>query len=103
MFPDLPALSASHELAQDQYERAHAKWVGPSKDQEPMSKLKANLEKMDQKLKEAEYEYGVIGNLSGIANGQNAKGMTFHRFVLTALLDDVLIAATERLQRMSRG
>ena len=29
--------------------------------------------------------------------------MTFQGFVLAALLDDVLMAATERLDRMSRG
>ena len=45
----------------------------------------------------------MIGNLSDTANGRNAKRMTFQRFVLTALLDDVLISATERLHRMSKG
>ena len=38
-----------------------------------------------------------------MANGRNDKGLTFQRFVLGALLDDVLLAATERLNRMSRG
>jgi exonuclease SbcC len=43
----------------------------------------------------------VVGRISEVASGHNPQGITFQRFVLGALLDDVLIAATERLQIMS--
>jgi exonuclease SbcC len=47
--------------------------------------------------------YGVIGKIADVANGKNAYNLTFQRFVLSALLDDVLNDATQRLNIMSRG
>jgi len=38
-----------------------------------------------------------------VAGGSNAQNITFQRFVLGALLDDVLLAASERLRIMSKG
>jgi len=45
----------------------------------------------------------VLGRLSEVANGNNPRRMTFQRFVLATLLDEVLEAASLRLLRMSRG
>jgi len=50
-----------------------------------------------------EAAFGVIGRLSQVANGENQLRLSFQRFVLGALLDDVLAAATRRLTIMSRG
>jgi len=52
---------------------------------------------------DTEREFGVVGRLSQVANGTNARNLTFQRFVLAAFLDEVLIAATERMERMSQG
>jgi exonuclease SbcC len=49
-----------------------------------------------------ERRYGVLGRLAEVAGGENALKMNFHRFVLSTLLDEVLTAASERLQIMSR-
>jgi exonuclease SbcC len=54
-------------------------------------------------LQEAEREYEITGRISEVANGNNADRITFQRFVLAALLDEVLIAASERLRVMSEG
>jgi DNA repair protein SbcC/Rad50 len=50
-----------------------------------------------------ESRYAVVGRIAEVANGRNAPGITFQRFVLVSLLDDVLVAASHRLQVMSRG
>ena len=50
-----------------------------------------------------EDNYKVIGTLADVANGQTGKKISLQRFVLGVLLDDVLIAASERLTRMSKG
>jgi len=50
-----------------------------------------------------EHQYAVWGHLAEVANGKNNYGLTFQRFVLGALLDDVTVAATERLKLMSSG
>jgi exonuclease SbcC len=54
-------------------------------------------------LVEHEATFGIIGRLSQVANGDNQLRLSFQRFVLGALLDDVLAAATRRLAIMSRG
>lgn len=68
-----------------------------------LEKLKKQLAKLSKELEEAENEYGIVGRLSEIANGKNSKRLSFQRFVLSVLLDDVLLAATERLYKMSSG
>jgi len=48
-------------------------------------------------------QYTIIGKIADVANGKNAYNLTFQRFVLSALLDDVLSDATLQLRIMSRG
>lgn len=50
-----------------------------------------------------EAEYAVLGRLAQVANGQNPQRVSFHRFVLQALLDEVTGVANARLKKMSRG
>ncbi len=61
------------------------------------------LQKIENVLQGLEDRYLVSGRLSEVANGRNKFGLTFQRFVLGALLDDVAVAATGRLKLMSRG
>lgn len=61
------------------------------------------LQDIEVDMKGMESRYAVLGHLSDVVNGKNSYGLTFQRFVLGALLDDVLVAATSRLQLMSRG
>lgn len=61
------------------------------------------LEELLDELSKVEKKYFVLGKLSDVASGQNQFGLTFQRFVLGALLDDVTSAATERLKLMSKG
>ena len=48
-----------------------------------------------------EKAYAVVGHIADVANGKNALNISFHRFVLTSRLDDVLRETSHRLQRMS--
>jgi len=52
---------------------------------------------------QAQAEFGCVAHVSDIVNGQNAHGITLHRYVLGALLDDVLVAASQRLRSMTSG
>ncbi|QEK11430.1 SMC family ATPase [Crassaminicella thermophila] len=65
--------------------------------------LLKDLVKLDNLIDEKEKEYSVVGKLSEVSNGVNPYGLTFQRFVLSTLLDDITIAATERLKLMSKG
>lgn len=65
-----------------------------------------DLDKLAREMQEVEAEYVVIARVSDVANGKgnrNRLGMTFERFVLASMLDQVTEAATQRLQVMSRG
>lgn len=75
------------------------------------NKIETNIEKLKEVLeigkniKDKDEEYRVIGELAEVAGGQgnNKDGITFERFVLSALLDDIVIAANHRLLKMSSG
>ncbi len=53
-------------------------------------------------LRRCDEQYATIGRLAEVAGGDNRERLTFNRFVLGFLLDDVLLAASERLKAMSR-
>ena len=55
------------------------------------------------RLDEIENQFSSLGNLSDIANGKNGRNLTFQRYVLSALLDQVLHQASFRLRAMSHG
>ena len=74
--------------------------------QEQLNQLDGSLAHLSTVMAELaghEAAFGVIGRLSQVANGDNQLRLSFQRFVLGALLDDVLAAATRRLTIMSRG
>jgi exonuclease SbcC len=50
-----------------------------------------------------EGDYAVVGRLADLAGGQNPQRMTLQRYVLAALFEEVAIAASRRLSKMSRG
>ena len=50
-----------------------------------------------------EQEYSVTARLADLVGGQNPHRMTLQRYVLAALFEEVAIAASQRLTRMSRG
>lgn len=63
----------------------------------------SDIQKLQGEIEKEEERYSVLGKLSDVSNGANGYGITFQRFVLGVLLDDITIAATERLKLMSRG
>ncbi len=99
--PDLEAL----RTARQQYSaraRAHLEEVGTLRERlEGARTGQQRLRELEQQLEESERLYGVLGPLSTTASGANEQRISFVRFVLAALLDEVLAAASERLLRMS--
>ncbi len=101
--PDLVKLSAAVD------EAAHATVVVRKRRDDLTHDLKQadgwqkDLRSTASRLKKLEKQYETVGLISDVANGKNAAGITFQRFVLGALLDDVLLEASERLRTMSKG
>jgi exonuclease SbcC len=64
--------------------------------QDRLVKIRASSVALDE-------EYAVYGKLSDVASGRQGSKVSLQRFVLSVLLDDVLIGASLRLRKMSRG
>lgn len=101
--PDLAALSQHEEEARTAHAAAEKDKTTLETTLAGEKKTEAALADTSRQLDKARNEYAVVGRLSDVANGQNSYRLSFQRFVLTALLDDVLVAASNRLQRMSKG
>ena len=65
----------------------------------------ASLETLEQAMGEAREEVTFLSRLNDLANGgeQGFKNVTFERYVLGTILDEVVYAANLRLQTMSRN
>lgn len=60
-----------------------------------------DLKNIKSKYEILNKSYSITGRLSEVSGGKNALRITFQRYVLAALLDDILIAANCRLHLMS--
>ncbi len=63
----------------------------------------ASLRDIQARHSAIEDRYRVLRDVADKANGQNGQRMSFQRYVLATLLDEVLAATTQRLRVMSRG
>jgi exonuclease SbcC len=101
--PDLDQVKAAAQALQEEY---NSKLSICAKLEEKIQQAAGWLNKLQQfsaLIQTAEERFGVIGRLSEVANGGNEYKLTFQRFVLGTLLDDVAMAANQRLKLMSRG
>ena len=78
------------------WQQCHARYT-------QLHQTQSQLKAIDQSNLKLEQEYALVGTLSDVANGQTGNKISLQRFVLSVLLDDVLIAASQRLQLMSKG
>lgn len=103
---ELPDLSESEQRVQQvqqQVEQALEAVTAFQSQFDAFHQAQSRLTIVRQKNQALEQRYQVIGTLSDVANGKNHLRVSLHRFVLGVLLDDVLIQASTRLQRMSHG
>lgn len=92
-------LDTQKQLA-EQHERA---WQTADAALQQLNNAQQKIQEISDKKQAEEEHYKIIGTLADVANGQTGKKISLQRFVLGVLLDDVLIAASERLTRMSKG
>ena len=83
-------------LAESQWQQLHTRMTVLAQTQQQLRELECEAEQL-------EAEYAVVGTLSDVANGQTGNKISLQRFVLSVLLDDVLLVASQRLQMMSKG
>ncbi len=99
--PDIEALDAAAKGASKDLELAVGQEVTAHEAIKRDSGFLATLDQAAKELEALEQQYAVVGRISEVANGKNREGISFQRFVLASLLDDVMLAASERLKIMS--
>lgn len=101
--PDLPALEGA--LAEAAAATAAGAEAVARLDERraALGRLLGDVEDVAGQRAEADRRYRIEGRLGAVAAGQNERKLSFQRFVLGALLDDVVTAANRRLVIMSRG
>lgn len=101
--PDLAALATLTEAAQAEEHTQLDAWRALDGRLNTLQGVRQKLTAARAAQAELEAQYRVWGTLSEVANGRTGNRISLQRFVLGVLLDDVLIQASERLVRMSRG
>ena len=101
--PDLQRLETELAEAQAAVNQESAKTKSLEHRQKILSDVAEQLQIAKAKSAEIEKQYQLVGTLSEAANGKRGNRVSLHRFVLSVLLDDVLVEASQRLKRMSKG
>ena len=101
--PDLVQLELQLKVADGEKLAAVAHWQQLDKRLSLLNGTRLKLDKAGEQLDRLDKQYAVIGTLSDVANGQTGNKISLQRFVLSVLLDDVLIEASQRLSLMSKG
>lgn len=101
--PDIAVLTAQVaqqqqllQAADEQYQQLNSRLSNLNNCQQKLTTDAKTLAALEQ-------QFAVIGTLADIANGNNQSKLSLQRFVLSVLLDDVLLEASERLAHMSKG
>ena len=101
--PDLVDLEKDLEQLQQLQRDSELQWSALDKQLSSLKDTAQQLLAHQQKHQALERQYQVVGTLSDVSNGNSADKLSLQRFVLSALLDDVLVEASSRLLIMSQG
>ncbi|MFQ6371805.1 AAA family ATPase [Shewanella sp. YIC-542] len=101
--PELGQLQAALDGKQQQWQQAEAQWQQLHTQMANLKQAAAKLAQEAKALQALDGQYAVVGTLADVANGNNQSKLSLQRFVLSVLLDDVLLQASDRLSLMSKG
>lgn len=101
--PDIDKIQHEVDNGQQSYAALLARHTSFTAQVEREKVWLSKLSNLNNDITKIEKNYSLIGRLAEVATGSNQYRLTFQRFVLGALLDDVASAANERLKTMSRG
>ncbi len=101
--PDLEAQRSAVSESELRWQQADSDWQLAQSHHARYLQARRTLDKLLQQSEALEQQYAVVGTLSEVANGQTGDKVSLQRFVLSVLLDDVLVEASHRLHLMSKG
>ena len=103
VLPDIFQLQQIAEEKQHQYNEVFAAHTNLETQITRQQRWLEKIIQLNEKLGTLEDQYKVMGRLAEVANGGNEHKLTLQRFVLGTLLENVTVAANERLKMMSRN
>lgn len=103
IIPDIVKLSNDFELSEQRYQAQQHQWQQQQSSLENLLRADKKLNTIAKQRQAADKEFELLGTLAQVANGKNPQKISLQRFVLGVLLDDVLIEASQRLIKMSKG
>ena len=101
--PNIDDLTDQLVAAKNTLEEVEALWQQKHEFYVLLNNAQTQLAQLKSKSIQLEQQYATVGTLSDIANGHNDSKVSLQRFVLSVLLDDVLMEASQRLLSMSKG
>ena len=101
--PDLQHLEAELDQINEVKQQADGDWKKLDNRQQILLDTRKKLLQNIGQLEKLDSRYAVIGTLSDVANGQTGQKISLQRFVLSVLLDEVLLEASQRFSLMSKG
>ncbi|WP_163132775.1 AAA family ATPase [Agarivorans sp. Alg241-V36] len=100
---DLDGLAQALSKLLEQKDLADTEWNKFNNRQLSLLDIQNKLNQADKNAQSLAEQYQVVGTLADVANGQTGNKVSLQRFVLSVLLDDVLLQASQRLSIMSKG
>lgn len=101
--PDLKSLIEQAQDAAGQVESAVQSFGRLGSDLDKLESLATNLDDVAREMGALDARYATTGRLADVASDKNALRVSFERYVLGALLDEVLRKASTRMRAMSQG
>ena len=103
LYPDLEKLEQELNDKTSQFNATDEIWRKFEERNNLLKNIKTQLNDARKITAKLEADYQIFGTLSDVATGMNGRRISLQRFVLSVLLDDVLIQASHRLNLMSKG
>jgi len=101
--PELAPLEEQLQQLEGEKTAAETIWKDLDNRRQVLESTHNKVLETGRKLEKLDSRYAVIGTLSDVANGQTGQKISLQRFVLSVLLDEVLLEASQRLSLMSKG
>jgi exonuclease SbcC len=100
--PDMAALEQDRDATQGRFAEAGEALGRARSEHTALARLEQELTRLAGELEGQDRRYQAIGLLVRVARGDGGERVSFERHVQGAILDDVLVSASERLRVMSR-
>ena len=101
--PDVVARAVEHEAAKTDHLAASNAVRDAIAVLQATTGFVDSLQKLAEEFQSLEARHAVLRQVADVASGSNPHRMSFQRYVLATLLEEVLVATTFRLGVMSRG